>query len=1005
LIHLHNHTEYSLLDGVVRIKDLVKAARSFNMPAVAITDHANLYGVVEFYKTCKEAEIKPIIGCELYTTPNRLEKDTQRNHLVLLCKDKTGYNNLIKLVSRANTEGFYYKPRIDRELLEQHHEGLIALSGCMAGEIPQLILAGKLAEAEKTAEYYRDLLGEDFYLELQDHGIPEQTAVNRELVQIADKLKIPLVATNDVHYLEQKDAYIQDVLLCIGTKDVLSNPERFRFDSDQFYFKSPEEMKDLFGHVPEALKNTFKVAEKCNLEFDFGQHLLPKFPTDNPEALLRALAFKGLLPRYGPSPSKEVMARVNYELEVITKMGFADYFLIVHDIINWARENNIPVGPGRGSAAGSIVAYLLGITQLCPLKNGLLFERFLNPARISMPDIDIDFCYDRRQEVIDYIIRRYGQDRVAQIITFGTMAAKAAIRDVGRVMEKPLSDIDRLAKRTEVLSAATDPELQDVIDVAREVEGKPRHTGTHAAGVIIAPGPITDYVPVQLNNGNLVTQFDMGTCEEIGLLKMDILGLKTLTVISDTLKLIGGLDINKIPLDDRKTYSLLSRGETIGVFQVESPGMQGILKKMRPSRFEDLVAAVALFRPGPLGSGMVDDYIDGKHGKKKVKYLHPVLESILKETYGVILYQEQTMKIATDMAGFSLAEADNMRRAIGKKKPEVLKTLREAFVKGCEARGIDKKIAEEVFTLIDYFSGYGFNKSHSAAYALIAYQTAYLKAHYPAEFMTALLSNTSDQDKIALYLSDCRRMGIKMLPPDINKSKREFTLDKGAIRFGLGAVKNLGDAALDKIISNQPYKDIYDLVYKTHLNKAALETLARSGCLLPFGTRKAVTEAIPAVIQATSQVGQGEITLFGSADELLPEITGTEEYDLEALLGLEKELLGFYISAHPLDNYKLPRCTPIAEVREGNCIIAGVVTSKKSGISAKGKRWCLLSVEDYTGSMDVLYFDSEDIREGKAYAFKGRLRIEDEQAKLFCFEYGACPRKEKRDAVLRCKRA
>lgn len=989
MIHLHNHTEYSLLDGVTKVKDLVRAAKSFNMPAVAITDHANLYGVVEFYKACKEAEIKPIIGCELYTCPNRFEKTKGRNHLVLLCKNEAGYSNLVKLVSRANTEGFYYKPRIDRELLEQHHEGLIALSGCMAGEIPQLILAGKLAEAEKTARYFRDLLGEDFYLELQDHGIPEQGVINRGIIEIANKLDIPLVASNDVHYLEQKDAYIQDVLLCIGTKDVLSNPERFRFDSDQFYFKSPEEMKDLFGHVPEALKNTFKVAEKCNLEFGFGQHLLPKFPTENPEMCLKALAFRGLLPRYGSSPGKEVINRVNFELEVITQMGFVDYFLIVHDIINWARENNIPVGPGRGSAAGSIVAYLLGITQLCPLKNGLLFERFLNPARISMPDIDIDFCYDRRGEVIDYITEKYGSDRVAQIITFGTMAAKAAIRDVGRVMEKSLSDIDRLAKRTEDLSSATDPKLRDVIDVAREVEGKPRHTGTHAAGVIIAPGPITDYVPVQVSDGNLVTQFDMGTCEEIGLLKMDILGLKTLTVISDAAKTIN-LDINKTPLNDRKTYGLLSRGETAGVFQVESPGMQGILKKMRPSRFEDLTAAVALFRPGPLGSGMVDDYIDGKHGKKKVKYLHPVLEPILKETYGVILYQEQTMRIATDMAGFSLAEADNMRRAIGKKKPEVLKTLREAFVKGCEARDIDKKIAGAVFTLIDYFSGYGFNKSHSAAYALIAYQTAYLKAHYPAEFMTALLSNTSDQDKIALYLSDCRRMGIKLLPPDINKSKREFTLDKGVIRFGLGAVKNLGDAALNQIVSNQPYKDIYDLVYKTHLNKAALETLTRSGCLLPFGARKAVTEAIPTVIQATSQIGQGEMTLFGSADEILPEITGTEEYDLEALLGFEKDLLGFYVSAHPLDQYKLPSATPITEITDGSRTIAGVVTAKKAGISAKGKPWCLLTVEDYTGRIDALYFGSNSLQEGKAYTFKGRVKTEEEQTKLFCYNYRPC---------------
>lgn len=991
MIHLHNHTEYSLLDGATKAKDLVTVAKSFNMPAIAITDHANLYGVIEFYKACKEAEIKPIIGCEFYTCPNRFEKTKGRHHLVLLSKNETGYKNLVRLVSKANTEGFYYKPRIDRGLLEQHREGLIVLSGCMAGEIPQLILSGKLAEAEQTAGYFRELLGDDFYLELQDHGIPEQTIINKELIQIANKSNIPLVATNDVHYLARKDAYIQEVLLCIGTKDVLSNPERFRFDSDQFYFKSPDEMHELFGFIPEALKNTWEIAEKCNLEIEFDQHLLPKFPAENPAMLLKALVFEGLLPRYGPSPGKQVMNRVNFELEVINQMGFVDYFLIVHDIINWSRKNGIPVGPGRGSAAGSIVAYLLGITQLDPLKNGLLFERFLNPARVSMPDIDVDFCYDRRQEVIDYIIRRYGEDRVAQIITFGTMAAKAAIRDVGRVMEKPLPEIDRLAKRTEDLAEITDPALQDVIDVAREVEGKPRHTGTHAAGVIIAPGPITNYVPVQVSDGNLVTQFDMGTCEEIGLLKMDILGLKTLTVIAEAAKAIN-LDISKIPLDDWKTYGLLSRAETAGVFQVESPGMQGILKKMRPTMFEDLTAAVALFRPGPLGSGMVDDYIEGKHGRKIVKYLHPVLEPILKETYGVILYQEQTMRIATDMAGFSLAEADLLRRAIGKKRPEVLKAQREAFIRGSEARGVDGKIADEVFTLIDYFSGYGFNKSHSAAYALIAYQTAYLKAHYPAEFMCSLLSNTSDQDKIALYLSDCRRMGIKLLPPDINQSKREFTLYNKAIRFGLGAVKNLGDAALNQIISNQPYKDIYDLVYKADLNKAVLETLAYSGCL-PFGTRKAMAESIPAVLQAASQVGRGEMTLFGSSDELLPEITGTEEYDLETLLKLEKELLGFYVSAHPLDSFKLPRCTPIAEATEGNCVIAGVVTAKKSGISKNDKPWCLLSVEDYTGRMDVLYFNTESFQEGNAYAFKGRVRTDNDQNKMFCFEFNICTKK------------
>ncbi len=715
MIHLHNHSEYSLLDGASRIKDLVQKARSFDMPAVAITDHANLYGTVEFYKACKSAGIKPIIGCEVYCAPgSRFNKDdSTRYHLVLLAKNQAGYHNLIKLVSKAYLEGFYYKPRIDWDLLCQHHEGLIVMTACIAGEIPRLIQTGRLQEAEKRICEFKDLFGEDFYLELMDHGLPEEQVTNRELLRFSSNLKIPLVATNDTHYINREDAYTQDVLLCIGTKDVLSNPSRYKFPNNEFYFKSPEEMRMLlFKDIPEAIQNTHEIAEKCNLEIQFGQMLLPKFPVEDAPGFLKRLVYKNLPIRL-PNRPPNVMKRLNYELEVITNMGFADYFLIVHDIVSWCKQNDIPVGPGRGSAAGSLVSYILGITELNPLDYGLLFERFLNPSRVSMPDIDMDFCFRRRDEVVNYISHRYGKDHVAQIITFGTMAAKAAIRDVGRVLDKPLSDIDRLAKRIKSLEGTTDKNLQDVIDTARQIENMPRHTGTHAAGVIIGAEPLINAIPVQVTDGVITTQYDMGVCEEIGLLKMDILGLKTLTVIDDTLKLIKqkGIDINinRIPLDDHKVFNLLSQAHTIGVFQVESDGMQRILRKLKPDCFEDLIAMVALYRPGPLGSGMVDDFIDCKHGKKSITYLHPVLEPILKETYGVILYQEQVMRIATDMAGFTLSESDIMRRAVGKKKPE-LKAQRSKFVSGSVRNGVNEAVANQVFDLIDYFSGYGFNK-------------------------------------------------------------------------------------------------------------------------------------------------------------------------------------------------------------------------------------------------------------------------------------------------------
>lgn len=991
MIHLHNHTEYSLLDGASRVKDLANAAKSFNMPAAAITDHGNLYGAIEFYKACKKAEIKPIIGCEVYYAPgSRFTKDTERYHLVLLCKNETGYKNLIQLVSRAYSEGFYYKPRIDWELLQQHHEGLIALSGCIAGEIPKLIQQNK--EVDARAVDFKELFGPDFYLELMDHGLPEEAQVNPVLLRLSQRYDIPLVATNDTHYITKEDAQIQEILLCVGTKDVLSNPAHFRFPNNEFYFKSPEEMRKLFHYAPQAITNTEVIAEQCNLDFEFGKILLPKFPVDDPIKTLREKAFLGMPKRIPGAPNPQVIKRLNYELEVISNMGFADYFLIVQDIINWAKSQDIPVGPGRGSAAGSLVSFLLGITELNPLDWGLIFERFLNPARISMPDIDTDVCYRRRDEVINYITERYGKDHVAQIITFGTMAAKAAVRDVGRVLEEPLSEIDQLSKSIDSLENTRHPSLQHIIDTAKKIEGMPRHTGVHAAGVIIGDEPLTNIIPTQVIDGQATTQYEMFTCEDLGLLKMDILGLKTLTIIDDALKLIKNkIDINRIPLDDPKIYKLLSNGHTIGIFQVESEGMQRILKKLKPDCFEDLIAMVALYRPGPLGSGMVDDYIDCKHGIKEIKYLHPVLEPILKETYGVILYQEQTMKIATDMAGFSLPAADTLRKGIGKKIPEVIEGLRKDFIEGAAKNGIPVNIAKEVFSLIDFFSGYGFNKSHSAAYAFIAYQTAYLKAHYPVEFMSALLTNTSDQDKIAAIINECRRMGIKILPPDINKSNIEFSIESNQIRFGLGAIKSLGDANLRQIITNRPYNDVYDLVYKAHLNKAVLETLIKSGCLSQFGTRKSLLDFLPTLVKIDSIVQKDEQTLFGTGEELLPKIPHTGEYSLDELLIFEKESLGFYVSSHPLDGYEIPNSQEIATVTEGKAKIIGIVTAVRSGVK-NNKSWCFATVEDYSGRIGVLAFDTQ-LTIGQAYLFQGKTKLEEDNYKLFAYRAEKLSRK------------
>ena len=792
-VHLHNHTCYSLLDGVSKIDDLFTQVESLGMKAVAITDHGVMYGVIDFYKQAKKRGIHPIIGCEVYLAPrSRFDRvvgvDDSPFHLVLLAENNQGYQNLLRLVSAAWLEGFYYKPRVDWELLKKYGEGLIALSACLAGEIPSLLLANKKEAALEKALFYQDVFGKNnFYLELMDHGLENQPEVNQGLIQISKQTGIPLVATNDVHYLRREDAHIQDVLLCIQTGKTLTDETRMRFETDEFYLKPASEMQLLFGDYPQALKNTVLIAERCQVDIAFGENHLPPFQVPkgfNVDTYLRKLAEAGLVKRYGETTT-EAKARLDFELEIIKNMGYSSYFLIVWDFIRFAKRQGIFVGPGRGSAAGCLVSYCLEITDVDPLKYGLLFERFLNPARVSMPDIDIDFCFERRGEVIDYVMQKYGEERVAQIITFGTLAARAAIRDAGRAMNIPLSLVDKIAKMVppepgmtlaRALEVApelaeivqTEPQVKKLLDIAQSLEGIPRHAGTHAAGLVIAAEPLVNYVPLQRTAEGLVcTQFAKETIEEIGLLKMDLLGLRTLTVINNAVSMVReskqvDLDLTKIPLDDPLVYDLLSRGDTIGVFQLESSGLRALLKDLKPANFEDVIALVALYRPGPLGSGMVDDFIKRRHQEVEISYLHPLLEPILKNTYGVIIYQEQVMRVASDLAGFSLGEADLLRRAMGKKQPEVINSLRKKFIAGAISRKIPGKTADQIFDLLEYFAGYGFNKSHSAAYALLAYQTAYLKAHYPVEFMAALLTSVIEtKDRVPFYIEECRQKVLK----------------------------------------------------------------------------------------------------------------------------------------------------------------------------------------------------------------------------------------------------
>jgi DNA polymerase-3 subunit alpha len=1006
-VPLHLHTEYSLLDGAIRIKELVKQAEAFRMPAVAITDHGNLFGAVEFYRRAVKAGIKPIIGCEVYVAPgSRFEKRNTSNteeasfHFILLARDNEGYRNLVSLVTKAYTEGFYYKPRIDRDLLTQHGTGLIGLTSCLKGEIPYFLQRGMADKAEEKALLYRDILGpENFYIEIQDNGLPEQEEANKRLFGLARKLDINIVATNDCHYMKREDSKAHDILLCIQTGTTVKDKNRLHFNSESFYFKAPEEMKNAFKDIPEAILNTRAIAERCNVEFSLGLNLLPVYKLEDrqkPEVLLEKLAFEGLINKCGQEPMEIYKERLRKEIDIIQKMGYSSYFLIVWDFISYAKRKGIPVGPGRGSAAGSLVSYSLGITDIDPVKYNLLFERFLNPDRISMPDIDVDFCKDRRSEVIQYVAEKYGKEHVAQIITFGTMAARAAIRDVGRALDFPYAEVDRIAKLTPNMLHVTiedtlkaepqlkdlydnNPKIKELIDIATRLEGLCRHASTHAAGVVISPEPLTNYMPLYKNpvDGTITTQFDMNSIEKIGLLKFDFLGLKTLTVIEKTLKYIKengkNFSLKDISFEDKRTYELLSSGHTTGIFQLESAGMRDLLVKMSPNRFEDLIAIVALYRPGPMGSGMIDDFIKRKKGQIPVKYELPQLKECLSETHGIILYQEQVMSIANSLANFTMGQADILRKAMGKKKPEEMEKLKEAFIQGARKNGISDKKAIRLFDLMTFFAEYGFNKSHSAAYAYISFQTAYLKAHYPVEFMAATLSADMDNtDKIVKSINECREMGISTLPPDINQSGQEFKVIGNSIRFGLEAVKGVGASAIESILESRNSEGLFTSVVNflqrvdsRKVNKKVIESLIKAGAFDSLGTTRAgAMELMGQMLNVSSRATAiGQQSIFEETLEETPE--ANRELDEFELLKYEKEALGFYITGHPLTKYRrqlveirAKKTSELEDLADGEEVQVGGILRNIKKIQTRSKAeimaYCML--EDADGSIEVIIF-------------------------------------------------
>ncbi len=1022
-VHLHLHTQYSLLDGANQIEPLVQQIKAYGQPAVAITDHGNMFGAIEFYRKAKEAGVKPIIGCEAYMAlGSRLaKKDSGLSHndyyhLILLARNLTGYQNLIKLVSKAYLEGFYYKPRMDKEILKEHREGLIALSGCLSGEIPYLIGQKDMDGALAVAGEFQEIFGKDhFYLEVQANGLDHQRVANAGLIEIHKKLGIPLAGTNDCHYLKKDDARPHEMMLCLQTGKTLGDPTRMKFDTDQLYVKSTEEITAAFIEFPDAVANTCRIADRCDLELALNKTHLPQYRAPDGytrESYLEQLAADGLKARLRERPGKVPATlyelRLREELMVICSMGFAGYFLIVWDIIRFARSRGIPVGPGRGSAAGSLVAYALRITDLDPLVYTLLFERFLNPERVSLPDIDMDFCMERRGEVINYVVDKYGSDHVAQIITFGTLGAKAAIRDVGRVLELPYAEVDKVAKLvpnqlniTLQQALDTEPRLRELVEtndkvkeligIARSLEGLARHASTHAAGVVISEGPLTDHVPLYKGaNDEIVTQYSMGDVEKIGLVKFDFLGLKTLTMIRRAEALINAthpdaapLAVELVPFDDPASFALLASGKTTGLFQLESSGMRDLLTGLKPDCFEDIIAIIALYRPGPME--LIPDFIKRKQGKVPIVYEVPELEPILKDTYGVIVYQEQVMAIANTVAGFSLGQADILRRAMGKKKPEEMEKLRVKFLDGAKQKRIPDKKAGKLFELIQKFAGYGFNKSHAAAYAVICYHTAYLKAHYPTEFMAALMTtDMGNTDKIMGYFTECRDLGIKVLGPDINQSQKNFAVVDGAIRFGLAAIKNVGEGAVESIVvirqADGPFSSFFDFCRRVDLhkvNKRMLEGLLKAGAFDSTGAKRAqlaaiLDQAIEDGAAAQRERAQGQTSIFGEelngqdglAHAALPALPNVPEWDQAQRLKYEREPTGFYISAHPLTSYEaaisaLASATTagLAELSDGKEVkLCGIIATVKPMVTKKGDRMAYLTLEDLQGTVEVIAF-------------------------------------------------
>ena len=1060
-VHLHVHSEYSLLDGACRISRLPSVAKKLGQKALAITDHGVMYGVIDFYRACKKEGIKPIIGCEVYVAPRtRFDKtfefDKEYYHMVLLCKNYKGYENLIKMVSKGFTEGFYNKPRIDNSLLEQYHEGLICLSGCLAGQIPQKLLKNDYMGAKETALYYKNIFGEDFYLEIQDHGILEQKQTNPHIIRLSKELDIPLVVTNDCHYIEKEDSETHRILLCIQTNHTINDEDKMEFQTNEFYLKSEEEMRSLFKDLPQAYENTQKIADKCNVEFEFGVRKLPHFDVPNNEdhyEFFKRNCYNGLYKHYGNNPSKELIDRLEYELSTISRMGFVDYYLIVNDFVQYAKSQGIPVGPGRGSGAGSLCAYCIGITDVDPIKYNLLFERFLNPERVSMPDFDIDFCKERRGEVIDYVVRKYGYDHVAQIIAFGTMAARGAIRDVGRALAIPYASVDRIAKlvpfdigitikkamglSSEIKSAYNnDPQVKTLLDIAMALEGMPRHATMHAAGVVITEQPVSNYVPLSKNDDNTVTQFTMTTLEELGLLKMDFLGLRNLTVIDDAVKLIKekepDFNIDNISYEDKAVFEMMSQGNSEGVFQFESQGMKNVLTQLKPESLEDMIAVISLYRPGPMDS--IPTYIENRHNPAKVKYKHPLLKNILDVTYGCIVYQEQVMQIFRTLAGYSLGRADIVRRAMSKKKHDVMEKERQIFiegltddngnilVEGCLRRGVDRKTAMSIYDEMESFASYAFNKSHATAYAMISYQTAWLKCHYPREYMASLLTSVLDnQNKLAGYISECSRLGIKVLPPHINESYYGFTVAGNDIRFGLLAIKNLGRQFIDFIIYERKqsgnFKSLNDFcerMYDKTMNSRALESLIKCGAIDNLGANRrqmlAVSKMILDSIQFESRKNvKGQISLFdtdedtkASGEIAMPDLP---EFSVSERLFMENEVAGMYLSGHPLNEYdeyaKIARTDRIGSIismesdssyKDGQTVrVLAIVSKVKTQVTKNNKMMAFVNVEDQYGMAEMLVFPNVFdeyglyFREGNIIDVVATVNIrEDEDPKIIC---------------------